>query len=136
MTQEEKPLLLVDLSARLPYCVKCYYEKDGGKSLIHTVTIGLFAEVANREDVICKPYLRPMSSMTEKEKKELEKLCHIDFIYDDIVDFGEFVCEGSPIKIKYIVRLIDYLNSHYLDYRGLIPLGLALEAKEGMYNIK
>ena len=47
MTQEEKQLLLIDLSARLPYGVKCYYEKEDGKAPIQTFTIGALSEFAN-----------------------------------------------------------------------------------------
>ena len=53
-----------------------------------------------------------MSSMTEKEKVAMKS---------DL--FSEFTAEG-----------FDWLNAHHFDYRGLIPMGLALEAKEGMYK--
>lgn len=58
-----------------------------------------------------KPYLRPLSSMTEEEKTELLEL----------------MCDGTDIQ------RIDFYVSHYLDYRGLIEKGLALPAPEGMY---
>jgi hypothetical protein len=35
-----------------------------------------------------------------------------------------------------MVKLIDWLNAHHFDYRGLIDKGLAIEAPEGMYNLK
>ena len=76
---------------------------------------------------MCKPYLRPMSSMTEDERKE----------YNDIVkntiDFYD--CPKSE-KICFFIMPIDWLNKHHFDYRGLIEKGLALEALEGMYNKK
>lgn len=31
-------------------------------------------------------------------------------------------------------QVIDWLLAHHFDYRGLIPMGLALEATEGMYK--
>ena len=58
-----------------------------------------------------KPYLRPMSSMTEDEEDELNSA--------RMGNYGEDA---------------DWLNAHHFDYRGLIPLGLALEATEGMYK--
>ena len=59
-----------------------------------------------------KPYLRPMSSMTENENKELFQLM------------------GGGTDI----RRIDFYISHHLDFRGLIETGLALEAPKGMYK--
>ena len=67
-----------------------------------------------------KPYLRLMSSMTEEEKKE----------YYDLLSRYDASCFISKIGS----RLFDWLNSHHFDYRGLIQMGLALEASEGMYN--
>ena len=57
----------------------------------------------------CKPYLRPMSSMTEEEEKEYHD-ARSDY-YDDLGTY-------------------DWLNAHHFDYRGLIEKGLALEAPE------
>ena len=57
------------------------------------------------------PYLRPMSSMTEEEKREYNKCM---WAYQDV----------------------DFCNEHHLDYRGLIDKELALEAPEGMYNLE
>ena len=68
-----------------------------------------------------KPYLRPMSSMTEEEKKE----------YCNLQD--RFLCSSQyPVTDTY--ELFDWLNAHHFDYRGLIEKGLALEAPEGMYK--
>jgi len=69
-----------------------------------------------------KSYLRPMSSMTEEEKKEYEKLTVMtsDGGYD-----------------WYMVPLLsasDWLNAHHFDYRNLIDKDLAIEAPEGMYK--
>ena len=117
MTQEEKQLLLKDLCARLPYGVKCYFEKDGGKAPIHVVTIGLLADVANRDDVICKPYLRKMPDIQDPLLNEL----------DDLITNKTFY------EITAISQ--DWYNKHHFDYHGLIPMGLALEAPEGMYTV-
>lgn len=64
-----------------------------------------------------KPYLRPMSSMTEEEVKE----------YKHLVAFS-----GSP---EGAANFIDWLNKKMFDYRGLIERNLALEAPDGMYNL-
>lgn len=104
MTQEEKDLLLRDLSARLPYGVKIY-TKDGKKDVSFVLRISdldwIFEE--DRIDVLYdydgwKPYLRPMSSMTEVERNE----------------YGLILCDELN------ANSFDWLNAHHFDYRGLI----------------
>jgi hypothetical protein len=131
MTQEEKQLLLIDLSARLPYGVKF----QGEDSNVYTLDAANYFAL-QVEDVVFKPYLRPMSSMTEEEKDELNNLFNGTFQYfnqrvisaewdnNEAVFVGELDCS----------KLIDWLNAHHFDYRGLIEKGLALEAPEGMYK--
>ena len=114
MTNEEKQLLFIDLCARLPYEVQC---EIGG--LQH----GPYTFTGNDvEDLIAgrmfKPYLRPMSSMTEGEKKELNNVLEFQYYSDD-----SCMCEST-----------DWLNAHHFDYRNLIEKGLALEAPDGMYK--
>lgn len=139
MTQKNKELLLKDLCARLLYGVIVRYsyyfqgkKKYADATLLgftnqgaHAIVSGSFGDIDVMIDSVLKssnqelkPYLRPMSSMTEEERKEYYKL------YDIALADGKL----------HIVN--DYLNSIYLDYRGLIEKGLALEAPEGMYNIK
>ena len=135
MTQEDKELLLKDLSARLPYNVKIHIK--GEYKTPHTIfsiyvedkTVGYFKGLQYNEEFIknIKPYLRPMSSMTEEEKEEFNKIKEsveakfINAINDDGFTLAYY-------------ELIDWLNKHHFDYRGLIFRGLALEAKDGMYN--
>jgi hypothetical protein len=118
MTQEEKSLLLKDLCARLPHRV-VVKDRNG----IHTLSVGnteftdLFSGKCN-----IKHYLRPMSSMTEEEKKEFENL--LEGIVDGIERWDKpDLCEEY-----------DWLNAHHFDYRGLIEKGLAIEAPKGMYE--
>lgn len=115
MTQEEKQLLLQDLCARLPYGI---FVKDGRNKLDDDPVI----YTADYHPCIndCKPFLRPMSSMTEEEKKE----------------FQEYVFESNEIGDIVTLDASDWLNKKMFDYRGLIPMGLALEAPEDMYNTK
>lgn len=129
MNQEDKELLLKDLSARLPYHVRCkIWLKDG------TTEEGLLDLKHNYGDVLrdafyyneivdIKPYLRPMSSMTEEEIVELKWLNE--------------KCDAMP-TFEYVhvenYRIYDWMNRHHFDYRGLIEKGLALEAQEGMYK--
>lgn len=126
MTQEDKELLLKDLCGRLPWGVNVQYDnqvyaidyvsaeyEEVKLDIIDNYTVGI-------SDI--KPYLRPMSSMTEKEKLEVKE--YLNSI------------EGKLIGFKArTIWMIDYLNSIHVDYRGLIHKGLALEAPKGMYNI-
>ena len=151
MTQEEKELLLKDLCARLPYSTLCYckWTKDapnGTSGCVQEVSTYLLEELMiigdqNYKCQICeiKPYLRPMSSMIEEEFKDLKN--YSGLIYDQL-ELQEFFNNSKCLEFylteipSYIVILVfDWLNAHHFDYRGLIERGLALEAKEGMYNI-
>ncbi len=130
MTREEKQLLLKDLSARLPYGVKyCReswnYEWDQEMSVVEVLEdidkegyINYY-KVYKVDDI--KPYLRPMSSATEEEDKVFAML-QTDFYSDGWL---------YPIAA---VNMVDWFNAHHFDYHGLIPMGLALEAPEGMYK--
>lgn len=141
MTKEEKILLLQDLCARLPYDVKCCYDILSGEIKIDTlicinkVIIGqgiywdFYFENCD-EDIpleIVRPYLRPLSSMTEEERKEYN-----DLYYQVPIQRSN----GNAYRDTKMVEAlhIDWLNKKMFDYRDLIPKGLALEAKEGMYN--
>lgn len=124
MKQEDKELLLKDLSARLPYHVrvkvwlKYGLTEEGFLDLEHNYSDVLRDAFYYNEIKKIKPYLRPMSSMTEEEKKR----------YDDILT-KMYYHEKSTLG-----DISDYLNSIHVDYRGLIEKGLAIEAPEGMYN--
>ena len=122
MTQEDKILLLKDLCARLPYMpkIKITYQQQGIRGTDEgNVSCDAIEHIVNdlRNGVITdmQIYLRPMKDMTEKEKRE----------YKHLIAFS-----GNPIGSA---NFIDWLNKNHFDYRGLIPMGLALEAPEGMY---
>lgn len=133
MTQEEKHLLLKDICARLPYGI-FVKEGDVNDRVIYTYDYHPHIET-------CKPYLRPMSSMTDEEKEDLKK--NYRFYFDDCDDgitngiyssqFNRTIYE--MIDECDISDIIDWLNSHQFDYHWLIEKGLALEAPEGMYKI-
>lgn len=132
MTREEKDLLLKDLCARFPYGVKAelhgevctvlgYYNDfdfDDFVILTSNTPTGQQTNIAN-----IKPYLRPMSSMTEEEEIDFT------FLLEEILSVGK-----NDDTCVLSVGQIDWLNKHHFDYRGLIKKGLALEAPEGMYN--
>ena len=116
MKQSDKDLLLKDLCARLPYGVICQMEDnliindspfyDYKLSAKH---LDLFQ---NHLNFYIKPYLRPLSSMTEEE----------EIYYNTVFTI-----------LKYWEKE-DWLNEHHFDYRGLIEEGLAIEAPKGMYK--
>ena len=130
MTQENKELLLKDLCERLPYDVKVQYYDNETKKLeagaIISCTIPIdetnqkYPTFITRRDLLIiqgntiediKPYLFPLSSMTEEQKKEEYEICK------------EYI-------IGYESNLIDFYNKYHLDYRGLIPMGLAEDATD------
>ena len=133
MTREDKHLLLITLCGMLPYGLFCKTDKGDGKLISIECSAGeVLAYVdfgypqaeeydLNDGDTV-KPYLRPMSSMTEEERREYDKLI-AKCIYDPEAYFFD----------NYD-RLYDWLNSHHFDYRGLIEKSLAIVAPEDMYK--
>ena len=119
METKDKELLLKDLCARLPYGVMCnrysnvyeLVEIDIKRGLVYLLANGAYMPYSVISGDEVKPYLRPLSSMTEEEEAH---------VYNGHIEF--WVRE-------------DYCNKHFLDYRDLIPKGLALEAPEGMYEM-
>lgn len=115
--EEQKQLLLQDLCARLPYGVKVkenYHTEIcilngvdlGNNTIIMESTTTIFKGISllsGNGKIKVKPYLRPMSSMTEEDKK----------------DFRRFQLDCYNITY-------DWLNKNHFDYRGLIPMGLAI----------
>lgn len=131
MDEQDKKLLLTDLCARLPHDTIVSVVSVCNGELREDVILTPFHLAAINIWVI-KPYLRPMESMTEEEKKEFD---------DDFMVINEDAWNGNTevgFKNQSIIMsdAIDWLNAHYFDYRGLIPKGLALPAPEGMYDLK
>ena len=136
MTQEDKKLLLKDLCGRLPYGVKyCRdswnYEWDQEMSVVEVLEdidkdrYINYHKVYKVEDI--KPYLRPMSSMTEEEDDEYRKMLSYASVNIHCTHYDTVIEENIP-------DYMDWLNAHHFDYRGLIEKGLALEAPDGMYK--
>lgn len=114
MTEKEKRLLLIDLSARLPYKPHVRIQDRDADLDIDAVLNGTYLHdwitLPSCQNMVITPYLRPMSSMTKEELSLRSK--------------------GFKSGYEYY----DWLNANHFDYRGLIPMGLALEAKNGMYE--
>lgn len=111
MIQEDKDLLIKDLCARLPYGVIVHFkniETNSGDVVLSYGNICYVSELEEGWWSECKPYLRPLSSMTEAEQLELSLVP----IYARMLDNAS--------------AQIDWLNARHFDYRGLIEKGLAI----------
>ncbi len=145
MTQEDKELLFKDLCARLPYHVRVKVwlkdgiTEEGPLDLEHNYGDVLQDAFYFGKIVDIKPYLRPMSSMTRDEiKAMLSKSQYKDRYTNDGMDciYQHIIANeyAGVITINSIETfVIDWLNSHYFDYRKLIEKGLALVAPKDMY---
>ena len=117
MTQEEKDLLLKDLCARLPY--ELLISIDGNRyrmeeicnALIGIDTYKIRIDGCDIEKV--KPYLFPLSSMSEEQSKTYHELVSGMFETSTLINFEV---------------LTDFFHKNHLDYRGFIPMGLAIDA--------
>lgn len=151
MTQEDKKLLLKDLCARLPYGVKVkvlnedilrydYYSKEGGFIKgIENINDGLFVIECRKDGYVLsydefKPYLLPLSSMTEEQLYEIKEITEFKYNHNtlELVKWTEthttleFWLEEVP---QYsVIEVFDWLNKNHFDYRGLIEKGLAIDA--------
>lgn len=125
MTKEDRLLLVKDLSARLPYGVEIEHIKSGMRGVLHELNVyPMYGDNDNVFDCVChtdffgdgdsfdisefKPYLFPLSSMTEEQRTSHNFLKHSAY--------------ANPIK------LIDWYKKNHFDYMGLIPKDLALDA--------
>lgn len=135
MTEQEKKLLIRDCCARLPYGLKLnFYARATNENVVCTL---LGIEPESERPIIAKtdqgsftftqdhvkPYLRPMDSMTDDERDEYNGQHHF-------TASGKWLVWEDEVDAR-----VDFLDLHFLDHRGLIGKGLALEAPEGMYVI-
>ena len=129
MTQEDKQLLWVDLCARLPYNV--IGATVHGKHKATCIDMQEGTIYISCDEWVCyfKPYLRSMSNMTEEEYKSVSwEGCSHTYNYSSKSGF-------RFIEIKtFTLNILNWLNAHHFDYRGLIEKDLALEAPNDMYK--
>ena len=143
MTQNEKELLLKDLSCRLPYGVKAYvrywskldwkyYEgvytvKSTFPSLneVHVQSEkGSVDVLLSHSDYVIKPYLFPLENMTDEQRKEYEDA----LVYHDYVNGGWTMAKTFDDEYVVPYWFVDFCNKHHFDYRGLITMDLANDA--------
>lgn len=119
MTTEEKELLIKDICAKLPYGLKVHTEASDmyietiegislDKGLLSVSHKNIFSSIIIEH---CKPYLKPMSSMTNREKAEYTSLRS-----KGGYDWDEYEAD----------KLISWLDKNMFDHRGLIKKDLAL----------
>lgn len=114
MKQEQKELLLRDLCGRLPYGLKYNYGGyDGCDYTMNRVDCNAVDCAFPIENV--KPYLFPMSSMTEEQKVIYGDLCY---------SVIQSLANNMQSELN---ELINWLNANLFDYRGLIEKGLAID---------
>ena len=125
MTQEDKELLLKDLCARLPYNVICQVEfKENGKynskvmllSGISTDEAYFTTKVGSIYSNEYKPYLFPLSSMTEEEKEEY---CQLQ---------QRIIYNSKGVVNEDVTKYINWCYKKHLDINNLIPMELAIDA--------
>lgn len=136
MTQENKELLLKDLCVRLPY--KTYVKTTKGIGYVYAINTSqlielsvandseYWSEVFNIDEI--KPYLRPISSMSEEEENEWHGL-NIDPLFEAVGEQHTRI-EDLMLRAKSQYNPVDWLNAHHFDYRGLIERGLAIAVTE------
>lgn len=120
MTQEQKDLLIKDLCGRLSHGVKCKILETNEVKIMGSIQYDgentLFDFWENDQKIQYEyqlylseftPYLFPLSSMTEEQKEEY---------------YGTFSLSGD------FSGPVDFYKKHHFDWRGLIPMGLALDA--------
>ena len=144
MTQEDKQLLLKDISARLPYGVKCIVTKsrteegqEGDVGKIGWVCLEGVDCIGDREPFFSefgnfKPYLIPLSSLTEEQRNYISKL-----LLDAKIEYSPYEEDYDNLLaslVKQAYALINYCLANHLDINGLIEKGLAIEAPKDMYK--
>ena len=130
MTQEQKDLLLQDLCARLPYGVKIAINDkveslQGINILDNVAEYGSFLSFDIEE---VKPYLYPLSSMTEEQKEEYTQSRLKDLRMLNSVLMERISDENNFDRLVVAYNEIDWLNKNHFDYKGLILKGLAIDA--------
>ena len=121
MTQEDKELLLKDLCARLPYSVQCCAKNN------HKISGSLVGIIGENVHVfssghgvfsinVIKPYLFPLSSMTEEEKEEY---CQLQ---------QRVIYNSNGVINEDVTKYINWCYKKHLDINNLIPMKLAIDA--------
>lgn len=141
LLSKNEELLISELSSRLPYGVICECDKIPFKGELREINFTYnMCRLYNVENDTsetcyiydCKPYLFPLSSMTEKQKKEISKRYNFHNSYGlciEITNHSEgYWDDDNSCHLQDYLWLVNWLNKNHFDYRGLIEKGLAKDA--------
>ena len=143
MIQEHKELLIKDICERLPYGVKCSFGVDDA---VYEIT-GINPSACGASEIqathiksgingdfklsSCKPYLFPLSSMTEEQWDNAPRVDLTYFTFESLkcgcFTLASYTCEND---LHDLLEFINWLLENHFDVNGLIPLGLAKDATE------
>lgn len=141
MTEEQRQLLIKDLCGRLPYGVNVLYVKEDIIGVLGSINSCLGNNDEGKQELKCttsfygennvpieefKPYLYPLSSMTEEQYCE-----YVEYTTKDLKNLMVLLEKkenGTLDSFQVDYNEIDWLNAHHFDYRGLIEQGLAIDA--------
>ena len=128
MTREEKELLLVDLSGRLSYGVKVQYECWNEETeeyndvidVLYSINVSKWINVLKLDEEVyiegIKPYLFPLSSMTEEQKEEY---CSLQ---------QKVIYNSKGLINSDVMEYVNWCYKNHIDINNLIPMGLANDA--------
>lgn len=141
MTKEQKQLLLNDLVGRIPYGVKVMITELNREKVYELVGIHTYdADVplatcrnyslVNVPMMYVKPYLYPLSSMTNEQMEKIEEILigHNPYMVFDFLTYGDIVFHHANVSVKAFAELMQFFDKEMLDYRGLIEKELAIDA--------
>jgi hypothetical protein len=131
---ENNEILLKDLCSRLPYGVKLSHKYKNHIHILSGISKGgmivttdaVTNEITTTDIENVKPYLFPLLSMTDEQCEKFLRISGWD-VDIDVVRQGEFSCVGY-VGLDEIYDAIDWFNKNHFDYRGLIDMGLAIDA--------
>ena len=124
MTQQDKELLLKDLCARLPYRVKVLMNDGASEKLLN---VNVSTLICNGLRGLPHPYLFPLSSITEEQKRYINGRWGVNEDFDFEIDplWGEYL-----VDLGDAVGFINWCYENHFDINGLIPRGLAEDATD------
>lgn len=131
MTPENRELLFKDLCGRVPYEVIVCID---GTTNVKLASVSYWEEIEVQDgsrylyDISdIKPYLFPLSSMTEEQLYELREMFGFEIEFNNgFIELSTF--HHGRLGYLEMVALFEWFNRNHFDYRGLIPMGLAKDA--------
>ena len=136
MTSKDKELLMRDLSCRIPYGVIVNVNEVFDSKL---TSVNWYDEVSVEDSVSLhhisevKPYLFSLSSMTDRQEKEIQEIvgnpdnAFIIRKTDGLELWLNSIDTDPTIWVDTIFEVQDYLNKNHFDYRNLINKNLAID---------